>query len=322
MLRVLPSAQAGESALPVDGLQAIKDRIQELKREKDIVVLAHNYQYPEVQEIADIRGDTLELSIAATKVEQQNILFCGVDFMAEMAKVLNPAKHVFIPDEKAHCPLAGMTDPEGVMLLKERYPNAAVVAYVNSSAAVKAISDVSCASANAIAVVSSLKEKEIIFTPDQNFGQYLQRKLPEKKILIWPGYCHVHQNMTAESILDLKRQHPNAEVLVHPECPPDVIAGSDFAYSTGGMIKHCRDSPKGEFIVGTERELTYVLQRNSPGKKFFVPPRAVCPTHKKITIRKVLDTMETMSPEVLLPDDVIQGARRSLDRMIAVVGRE
>jgi len=322
MLRVLPSAQAGESALPVDGLQAIKDRIQELKREKDIVVLAHNYQYPEVQEIADIRGDTLELSIAATKVEQQNILFCGVDFMAEMAKVLNPAKHVFIPDEKAHCPLAGMTDPEGVMLLKERYPNAAVVAYVNSSAAVKAISDVSCASANAIAVVSSLKEKEIIFTPDQNFGQYLQRKLPEKKILIWPGYCHVHQNMTAQQVLDLKMQHPGAPVLVHPECPPEVIDVADHVFSTSGMLKHCREAQESEFIIGTEREITYGLKRDSPEKEFFVPSRAVCPTHKKITIRKVLENMESLTPEVTLDDETIRLARGPVDRMVAFSRKE
>ena len=321
MLRVVPQGES-EVQAPGEGLSEIQQRIHELKRENDIMLLAHNYQYPEIQAVADIRGDTLELCFAATKVEQPNIVFCGVDFMAEMAKVLNPSKRVFIPDDKAFCPLAGMADVEGVQLMKEHHPNAAVVAYVNSSSAVKAIADVVCASANALAVCRSLEEKEIIFAPDQNFGQYLQEHLPEKKVHIWAGYCHVHQNMTPLQVEDLQKLHPDAEVVVHPECPPDVIETADYVGSTGGMLKHVRESSKTEFIIGSERELTYAMKVASPDKTFYTLPRAVCPTHKKITLRKLLHTMEALEPEVLLADDIIKGAQRSVRRMLEFAPRE
>ena len=321
MLRVVAPG-GNEPEAPSAGLSTIQERIEELKRENDIMLLAHNYQYPEIQAVADIRGDTLELCFAATKVQQANIVFCGVDFMAEMAKVLNPGKRVFIPDDKAFCPLAGMADVEGVQLMKEHHPNAAVVAYVNSSSAVKAIADVVCASANALAVCKSLSEKEIIFAPDQNFGQYLQGKLPDKKVHIWAGYCHVHQNMTPQQVFDLKAEHPGAEVVVHPECPQDVIATADYVGSTGGMLKHVRDSPKKEFIIGSERELTYAMKVASPDKTFYTLPRAVCPTHKKITIRKLLHTMESLEPEVQLSDAVLKGAQRSVRRMLEFAPRE
>ncbi len=305
-----------------DALAAIVARIEHLKVERDIVLIVHNYQYPEIQAVADIRGDSLELSIAATKVPQANIVFCGVDFMAETAKILNPAKRVFIPDARAHCPMAAMTDVEGLQLAKERYTDAAVVAYVNTRADVKAVADVCCTSANAVNVCEKLDAKTIIFTPDQNLGQYVQRKLPDKKIVIWPGYCHVHQNMTPEQVLSLKREHPDAEVLVHPECPPDVIDLADHVFSTSGMLKHCRESPRREFIIGTERELTFGLRRDSPGKQFYTLPRAICPTHKKITIRKVLATMETFAPEILLDEATIARARASVERMVEYARRE
>lgn len=323
MLRVVQPASAPEEFGPQAGsLLAIQRRIEELKAEHEVVLLAHNYQYPEVQAVADIRGDTLELCFAARKVDPPNIVYCGVDFMAEMAKILNPGKRVFIPDDKAFCPLAGMADVEGVTLMKEHHPDAAVVAYVNSSSAVKAVADVCCASANAVAVCRSLKEKEIIFAPDQNFGQYLQGKLPEKKVHIWAGYCHVHQNMTPVQIEELRRAHPDAEVVVHPECPADVVAEADFVGSTGGMLKHVRESPKAEFIIGSERELTFAMKRESPDKTFYTLPRAVCPTHKRITIRKVLATMETLTPEVLLDEGVLRGAQRSVNRMLEFAPRE
>jgi quinolinate synthase len=316
------SADAAAPAEPEGALAEIVARIEALKAEKDIVVLAHNYQYPEIQAVADIRGDSLELSVAATKVGQANIVFCGVDFMAETAKILNPAKRVFIPDARAHCPMAAMTDVEGLLLAKERYADAAIVAYVNTRADVKAVADVCCTSANAVNVCENIDAETIIITPDQNLGQYVQRKLPGKRIVIWPGYCHVHQNMTPEQLLDLMAQHPEAEVLVHPECPPDVIDLADHVFSTSGMLKHCRASPVQEFIIATERELTFGLKRDSPGKAFFTLPRAICPTHKKITIRKVLDTMEGLAPEVLLDDATIARARRSVDRMVEFARRE
>lgn len=319
---VRAQAPSAPEALEDAALAEIQARIEALKAERDIVLLAHNYQYPEIQAVADIRGDSLELSIAATKVPQAHIVFCGVDFMAETAKILNPAKRVFIPDSKAHCPMAAMTDVEGLELAKERYRDAAVVAYVNTRADVKAVADVCCTSANAVNVCQNIDAKTIIFTPDQNLGQYVQRKLPDKKIVIWPGYCHVHQNMTAQQFADLKREHPEAEVLVHPECPPDVIDTADFVFSTSGMLKHCRESQKEEFIIGTERELTFGLRRDSPHKRFFTPVRAICPTHKKITIHKVLDTMESLSPEVLLDGATIERARRSVERMVLYSRRE
>ncbi len=323
MLRVMgPEAPSEESEPAAGSLRSIQDRIEELKRENDIVLFVHNYQYPEIQALADVRGDTLELTFATRKVPQANIVYCGVDFMAEMAKILNPAKRVFIPDNKALCPLAGMADVEGVRLMKEHHPNAAIVAYVNSSSAVKAIADVCCASSNAVAVCRNMAEKELIFAPDQNFGQYLQSKIPEKKIHIWAGYCHVHQNMTPGQIEELKAAHPQAEVVVHPECPPDVVAVADYAGSTGGMLKYVRDSPKKEFIVGSERELTFAMQLAAPDKVFYTLPRAVCPTHKKITLRKVLHTMEGLEPEVLLDDETIRGAQRALDRMLEYAPRE
>ena len=323
MLRVMAPEAAGEEAEgPSASLHSIQDRIEELKRLNDIVLFVHNYQYPEVQALADVRGDTLELTFATRKVPQANIVYCGVDFMAEMAKILNPAKRVFIPDNKALCPLAGMADVEGVKLMKEHHPEAAVVAYVNSSSAVKAIADVCCASSNAVAVCKNMEEKELIFAPDQNFGQYLQSKIPEKKIHIWAGYCHVHQNMKPSQVEEMRRLHPSAEVIVHPECPPDVVAVADYAGSTGGMLKYARDSPKKEFIVGSERDLTVAMKIAAPDKVFYALPHAVCPTHKKITLRKVLHTMESLEPEVLLDDETIRGAQRALDRMLEYAPRE
>ncbi len=312
----------GESGPPDSGLGPITSRIEALKHEHDIFVIAHNYQYPEVQAIADARGDALEVSLAAARAEQPNILFCGVDFMAETAKLINPDRRVLIPDDRALCPLAAMSDVEGLRLLKERYPDAAVVAYMNSSAAVKAEAEICCAAANAVAVCRQVEAKEIIFAPDQNLGQYVQRHLPEKKIVIWPGYCHVHQNMTTDELLAIRSAHPGAEVIVHVECPPDVIDMADYAYSTGGMMRHVRQSTRKEFIVATERDMVFALKRDNPGKTFYTAARAVCPTHKKITLRKVLRTMETMSPEVTVDEDVLRRARLSVQRMMEVRGRD
>jgi quinolinate synthase len=322
-LPVIGAAPSAQDDAPLEGgLDSINARIEDLKREREVFVIAHNYQYPEVQAIADARGDALEVSFAAARARQPNILFCGVDFMAETAKLINPDKRVMIPDDRALCPLAAMSDVEGLRLLKERYPNAAVVAYMNSSAAVKAEADICCAAANAVAVCKSVEAREIIFAPDQNLGQYVQRFLPDKKIVIWPGYCHVHQNMTVDELSGLKAQHPGAEVIVHVETPPDVIDMADHAFSTGGMMRHVRESPKREFIIATERDMVYALKRDNPGKVFYTAARAVCPTHKKITLRKVLRTLETMSPEVQIDPDIARRARASVEKMLQVKGRD
>ncbi len=311
-----------DEAPAAGGLEAISARIQELKREHEIFVIAHNYQYPEVQAIADARGDALEVSFAAARATQPNILFCGVDFMAETAKLINPGKRVMIPDDRAFCPLAAMSDVEGLRLLKERYPEAAVVAYMNSSAAVKAEADICCAAANAVTVCRSLDAREIIFAPDQNLGQYIQRHLPDKEIVIWPGYCHVHQNQSVDELVAIRSNHPDAEIIVHVECPPDVIDLADHAFSTGGMMRHVRESPKREFIIATERDMVYALKRDNPEKLFYTAARAVCPTHKRITLRKVLRAMETMEPEVQVDPVVAKRARASVERMLQVKARD
>lgn len=319
---VSAAAQEERGAPPGGSLAEINARIEELKREQEIFVIAHNYQYPEVQAIADARGDALEVSFAAARATEPNIVFCGVDFMAETAKLINPGKRVMIPDDRAFCPLAAMSDVEGLRLLKERYPDAAVVAYMNSSAAVKAEADICCAAANAVTVCKTLDAKEIIFAPDQNLGQYIQRFLPDKKVVIWPGYCHVHQNQSVDELTAIRSAHPDAEIIVHVECPPDVIDLADHAFSTGGMMKHVRASPKREFIIATERDMVYALKRDNPEKRFYTAARAVCPTHKRITLRKVLHTMETMAPEVQIDPEVARRARASVERMLQVKGRD
>jgi len=297
----------------------IIDKILKLKQELNAVFLVHNYQRPEIQNIADHLGDSLGLSINATKTDAKIILFCGVDFMAESAKILNPEKIVLHPNQAAKCPMAAMVTPEDVQKLKAQHPKAAAVAYVNTSAAVKAEVDICCTSANAVKVVKSLEAKEIIFTPDINLGMYVKRFIPDKEFYFSPGYCHVHQGIMKLELEQLKNEHPEAEILVHPECIPEVIDFADQVFSTEGMAKYVKASDKREFIVGTEKELSYRLEKENPGKKFYRTDSWLCPAMKQITIQDVLNSLETLTPQITLPTEIIHKAKLPLERMIKIV---
>ncbi|MFQ5909952.1 MAG: quinolinate synthase NadA, partial [Thermoplasmata archaeon] len=275
--------------------------------------------------VADFLGDSLELSIKATEVSQPNIVFCGVDFMAESAKILNPGKRVVHPISPpnlvARCPMARMVDVEGLRSLKKEHPDAVVVSYVNTTADVKAISDICCTSANAVKIISSLPEEKVIFVPDTNLGLYVMRFMKDKELILWPGYCRTHVWITKEEILELKEEHPEAEVIVHPECTPDVIDLADHVRSTQGMVRRAKESSSREFIIGTERELVYRLRKENPGKVFYHTARAVCPNMKEITPENVVRSMETLEPEVILDEKTIERAKRPLERMVEI-GRQ
>ncbi len=294
-----------------------QERIAELKKERNAVILAHNYQLPEIQEIADFVGDSLGLAMQASKTEADVIVFCGVDFMAESAKILNPGKIVLHPEAKACCPMAAMCDPSGVRMLKKDFPRADVVAYVNTSAECKAEADVCCTSSNAVKVVNSLESDLVIFIPDENLANYVQR-FTDKNIIPWPGYCPTHESITLEKIEKLKSEHPQALVVVHPECRPDVIDIADAVRSTEGMLNYVRESAKTEFIIGTEKEMLYRLGKEFPDKRFYEVPGAVCPTMKLITLDNILAALESMSPEVTLSNELMDKARAPLERMMSV----
>jgi quinolinate synthase len=297
-------------------MAATIDEIAGLKRQKHAVILAHNYQRPEVQDIADFIGDSLGLSVQASKTDAKAIIFCGVDFMAETAAVLNPGKVVVHPVPEAMCPMAMMIDPAGLREMKRLHPGAPVVAYVNTSAEVKAESDICCTSSNAVKVVKSLPDREIIFVPDQNLGLYAQRFVPDKALHLWPGYCPTHQQIKKEDILRLKKEHPDAVAIVHPECVPEVIDAADRAFSTEGMIKFIKESGAREFIVGTEGGLIHRLKKEAPGKIFYDVPNAVCPTMKKITLENILQSLKTLEPRVVIPPDILERASGPIQRMI------
>jgi quinolinate synthase len=302
-------------------MSELVDNIIRLKRKKGATILAHNYQIPPIQDLADIVGDSLALAVSATNVDSELIIFCGVDFMAESAKILNPEKTVVHPNPKAKCPMASMVDVEGLRMAKKKNPDAIVVSYVNTTAAVKTETDICCTSANAVKVIKSLSEDTVLFVPDSNLGLYVQRFVPEKKFIFWPGYCHVHQDITVEQIRELKGLHPKAEVLVHPETSPGVIDSADFALSTEGMVRHCAKSDSKEFIIGTEEGLVHRLKKENPDKTFYSIPDAICPNMKKIGLEDVLNALETLEPKVKLSDEVIKKARAPLDRMVAI-GRQ
>ena len=264
---------------------SLKKKIGKLKRSRNAVIIVHNYQRDEIQEIADISGDSLALSQAAVRTDADVIVFCGVQFMAESASILNPDKKVLLPVMEAGCPLADMITPEKLRAKKAQYPGAAVVCYVNSSAEVKAESDIACTSSNAIEVVRSLEEKEVIFVPDKNLGRYVQSQVPDKDIILWEGFCPTHIRVQEEDIVKTKIAHKDAEVIAHPECSPEVLALADHICSTGGMFTYVKKSSSKEFIIATESGMLYKLQRDNPDKKFYLPtPHLVCANMKLITL--------------------------------------
>jgi quinolinate synthase len=255
--------------------------------------------------------------VAASKTTADVIVFCGVDFMAESAKILNPSKIVLHPEPKAKCPMAAMCEPKGVRMLRKDFPRAEVVAYVNTSAECKAESDVCCTSSNAVKVVNSLGSDLVIFIPDENLASFVQRST-EKDIIPWPGYCPTHESITADKLKKLKEEHPAAVIMVHPECRPEVIDMADATRSTEGMITFAKESPKTEFIVGTEQEMLYRLRKECPDKTFYPVPGAVCPTMKLITLENILAALESMSPEVVLDPELMEKARKPLQRMMDI----
>jgi len=294
------------------------ERINKLKKEKNAVILAHIYQRPEIYKVADFIGDSYGLSKKATETDAEIIVFCGVDFMAESAYILNPDKTVLIPTRLANCPMAAMVDVEGLRKLKAQYPNAAVVSYVNTTADVKAESDICCTSANAAKVVNSLEEDEIIFVPDSNLAHYVMRHT-EKKIIPWNGWCYVHNKFSPEGLIRAKAMHLAAKVLVHPECIPEVVDLADEVFSTTGMVNYVKQSPDKTFIIATEIGVIERLKLEFPEKVFFqAPPGGTCLQMKKTTLALVLDALEKEQFKVTVPENIRVRAKKALDKMLNV----
>ena len=297
----------------------LAERILRLKQERNAVILAHNYQLGEVQDIADFVGDSLELSQNAAKTTAKVIVFCGVHFMAETASILCPDMTVLLPDMHAGCPMADMITAAQLRQKKKELPGATVVCYVNTTAEVKAESDVCCTSANAIKVVESMDNEEILFIPDQYLGHYVSTKT-DKKMNLWPGYCSTHVRIQPQDITRLKQEYPQAKVVIHPECRPEVIALADEVLSTGGMIRYAKREDVSEMVVGTEIGIIHRLRKENPGKKFIpVSEQAICPKMKLITLEKVLWSLEEMRPQVKVPEATRLRAKTAVDRMLAVV---
>ncbi len=294
------------------------NKIYNLKKERKAVILVHNYQLGEIQDIADFIGDSLELSQKAARTDARVIVFCGVHFMAETASILCPDKVVLLPDLNAGCPMANMVTAEQLRQRKKELPDAAVVSYVNTTAEVKAESDICCTSANAVRVVESLNNEKILFVPDKYLGHYISTKI-NKEFFLWPGFCPTHTRIMPQHILELKENYPEAKVVVHPECRPEVIALADEVLSTGGMCRYARRDDVSQMVVSTEIGIIYRLRKENPGKRFIpVSEQAICPNMKLITLEKVLESLEEMAPEVKVSGDIRLKAKMAVDRMLEV----
>jgi len=303
----------------LDSDASLLEEILRLKKERNSIILAHNYQLGEIQDIADFVGDSLELSQKAAQTGAAVIVFCGVLFMAETASILCPDKKVLLPDIHAGCPMADMITAEGLRQKKKEHPGATVVCYVNSTAEVKAESDVCCTSANAVRIVERLPEKkEILFIPDQYLGHYISTRTGREMIL-WPGFCPTHTRIKSQDIIRLKQEHPRAKVVVHPECRPEVITLADEVLSTGGICRFARNTTAAEVIVGTEIGILHRLRKENPDKRFIpASEQAVCPRMKLITLENVLWSLEEMAPEVKVPEEVRLIAKAAVDKMLEV----
>lgn len=300
----------------------MKQEIEKLKREKDFVILAHYYVDGEVQEVADYVGDSFYLSKIAASVKNRNILFAGVKFMGESAKLLNPDKYVYMADDSADCPMAHMVNEDDIKRLRKEKDNLAVVCYVNSTAGIKALSDVCVTSSNAVSVVSNLKEKNIFFIPDYNLGHYLAEKIPEKNFILNDGYCHVHKSIESRLLAQAKQSHPDALVLSHPECTEQVLSLSDFVGSTSEIIEFATGSEENEFIICTEMGVFYELLKKNPEKRFYsVGHRQFCPNMKKINLQNVLEVLRHPQNEIRLSDEIMEKAHLPLERMLDLAKR-
>ena len=297
----------------------IRSEIRRLLQERKAVLLAHNYMRDEVQEIADITGDSLQLSMEAAKTDAEVIVFCGVHFMAESAAILSPDKTVLLPRPDAGCPMADMVDVTGLRALKAKHPGVPVVTYVNSTAAVKAESDICCTSANAVSVVRSLDAQQLIFAPDRNLGRWIARFVSDKQFIYWDGYCPTHERMTTEAVLQQKAEHPDALFICHPECAPAISDLADHVCSTSGMYSYCAQSPATKFIVGTEAGILFKLRQDNPDKQFILAsPALICPNMKLTALEDILLALQTMQPVVRVDQETRLRAKAALDRMLAV----
>lgn len=297
-----------------------QEEIRRLKKERNAVILAHYYQRPEVQDVADFIGDSLQLSQQAAATDADVIVFCGVHFMAESAAILSPDKIVLLPEERAGCPMADMVTAEALRQKKQEHPEAVVVCYVNSAADVKAESDICCTSSNAVKVVNSLPpEQPILFIPDKNLGNWVARQTGRNNIILWEGWCNTHDRLTREDILAAKEAHPEALVLVHPECRPDVVDLADGVFSTAGIINYARNSEAREFIIGTESGILHQLQKNCPDKQFYLASnKLICPNMKSTTLPKVKYALEEMEPRITVLPEIRDRALNALERMLAI----
>lgn len=303
-----------------DKIQQLSEDVKRLKEERRAIILSHVYQRPEVQEVADFVGDSLELSRRAAKTDADVIVFCGVHFMAESASILSPEKVVLLPELNAGCPMADMVDVESLRARKQQIPGAIVVCYVNTSAGVKAESDIACTSANAVNVIKSLPaDQPVLFIPDKNLGNYVAQKSGRNNIHVWEGYCNTHEKLTREEVLAAKREHPEALILVHPECRPNVVELADAVASTTGMLRFAGESPAGEFIICTEMGILHQFNKRYPDKKFYpASNRLVCPNMKATTLEKVHRSLLTMEPQISVPSHIRERALKCLERMLAV----
>jgi quinolinate synthase len=296
--------------------EQIIQEIAKLKKKRKAVILVHNYQPPKIQDIADYVGDSLGLSREAAKTDAEVIIFCGVHFMAETAAMLSPDKKVLLPDQDAGCPMADMITAESLRKLKEKHPKAKVVCYVNSTAEVKAESDICCTSSNAVRVIEYLEDKEIIFVPDKYLGYYAGGKTG-KDLILWQGYCPTHVKILPEHIIQMRKKHPGAKVLVHPECLPTTIKQADEALSTGGIINYAHKSRAKDFIIGTEIGILYRLKKENPEKNFYPATRhAVCPNMKKINLDRVLASLRDLEPRIKVDKKIRQKALRAIEKML------
>ncbi len=308
--------------IPISGTKIRQDRklideINKLKKEKNAIILVHNYQRPEIYEIGDFIGDSLELARKAVEADADIILFCGVDFMAETAKILNPSKKVLLPTFEAKCPMAGMVDIKKLKEIQSQYPKAKTVCYVNTTAETKANCDVCCTSANAVDIVKNLDTQQVIFLPDKNLADYVQSQLPEKEIIPWDGFCYVHNKILANKLELGKANHPNARVIVHPESPAEVIALADHVTSTTGMIRYAKNSNANEFIIVTEVGMTERLQIEIPDKKFY-SVGGICTQMKKNTLENVLESLEQKKYVVEVDGAIANKAKNALDKMLLI----
>ena len=297
----------------------LAEEIRRLKKERNAIILAHNYQVPEVQDVADIVGDSFALSQHAAETDSDVIVFCGVHFMAESAKILSPDKTVLLPVRDAGCPMADMVTAPKLREMKARYPDAAVVCYVNSSAEVKAESDVCCTSSNALKVVESLENKQVIFVPDKNLGSFVASKVKNKEIILWKGFCITHKRVKVEEVQKIRQLHPNAKILMHPECEPEVQKLADFLGSTSAIIKYAGEIPEKDLIIGTEEGILHLLKKQNPDKNFYLLSTGlICTNMKKTRLEDVHRALLNMQHEIHVDENIRIKALKSLERMLKI----